>query len=178
MSLWSAILVSRSSSWGPQLPRQTRLGAWLVAGTGSFGTEVIEVTEADAIVKTGAEGVFCAALPKLGLGVALGLAGETNNAVALFHEVMDSAPTSAAGLECLRELGALYQRLEDYRRSVIWYQRYLDLGSATADQNAIRLELARVLLKIQLYEEAIRIFSKLMENGAPEPHLGLAEALE
>ena len=115
---------------------------------------------------------------KLGLGVALGLAGETNNAVALFHEVMDSAPTSAAGLECLRELGALYQRLEDYRRSVIWYQRYLDLGSATADQNAIRLELARVLLKIQLYEEAIRIFSKLMENGAPEPHLGLAEALE
>ncbi len=45
--------------------------AWLVAGTGRFCTEVIEATQGDAIVKTGAEGVYCAALPGLGLGVAL-----------------------------------------------------------------------------------------------------------
>ena len=45
--------------------------AWLVAGSGRFCTEVIEATEGDAIVKTGAEGVHCAALPGLGLGVAV-----------------------------------------------------------------------------------------------------------
>ncbi len=44
---------------------------WLVAGSGRFCTEVIEATEGDAIVKTGAEGVHCAALPRLGLGVAV-----------------------------------------------------------------------------------------------------------
>lgn len=43
----------------------------MVAGTGRFCTEVIEVTGGDAIIKTGAEGVFCAALPGLGLGIAL-----------------------------------------------------------------------------------------------------------
>ncbi len=43
----------------------------MVAGTGRFCTEVIEVTGGDAIVKTGAEGVFCGALPTLGLGIAL-----------------------------------------------------------------------------------------------------------
>ncbi len=43
----------------------------MVAGTGRFCTEVIEVTGGDAIVKTGAEGVYCAALPTLGLGIAL-----------------------------------------------------------------------------------------------------------
>ncbi len=44
---------------------------YLVAGTGRFCTEVIEATQGDAIVKTGAEGVYCAALPRLGLGVAV-----------------------------------------------------------------------------------------------------------
>jgi len=72
--------------------------AWLVAGTGSFGTEVIEVTEADAIVKTGAEGVFCAALPKLGLGVAVKIEDGATRAAeitlaAILHklEVIDTA---------------------------------------------------------------------------------------
>jgi L-asparaginase II len=44
---------------------------FMVAGTGRFCTEVMEIFGARAFVKTGAEGVFCASLPELGLGVAL-----------------------------------------------------------------------------------------------------------
>jgi len=44
---------------------------WFVAGTGRFCTEVIGHFGARLLVKTGAEGVFCAALPELGLGVAI-----------------------------------------------------------------------------------------------------------
>ncbi|MHA1567116.1 MAG: asparaginase [Alphaproteobacteria bacterium] len=43
----------------------------MIAGTGRFCTEVMQVTGSDAIIKTGAEGVFCGALPALGLGIAL-----------------------------------------------------------------------------------------------------------
>ena len=43
----------------------------MVAGTGRFGTEVMTVCGGDAIIKNGAEGIFCGALPTLGLGVAL-----------------------------------------------------------------------------------------------------------
>ena len=44
---------------------------WFVAGSGRFCTEVMMVTGPRAFVKFGAEGVFTAALPELGLGVAL-----------------------------------------------------------------------------------------------------------
>jgi L-asparaginase II len=44
---------------------------FMVGGTGSFCTEVMQQLKARAFVKTGAEGVFCAALPEEGLGVAL-----------------------------------------------------------------------------------------------------------
>ncbi len=44
---------------------------FLVAGTGRFCTKVMEVTGERVLVKTGAEGVYCAALTTLGLGVAL-----------------------------------------------------------------------------------------------------------
>jgi L-asparaginase II len=43
----------------------------LVAGTGRFDTAVMTVLGARAFTKTGAEGVFCAALPEQGLGIAL-----------------------------------------------------------------------------------------------------------
>jgi L-asparaginase II len=42
-----------------------------VAGTGRFCTEAMTALEGEALVKTGAEGVFCAALGPLGLGIAL-----------------------------------------------------------------------------------------------------------
>lgn len=44
---------------------------WMVAGTNRFCTEAMTALGARAFVKTGAEGVFTAALPERGLGVAL-----------------------------------------------------------------------------------------------------------
>lgn len=44
---------------------------WYVAGTGRFCTEIMQHFGSRALVKTGAEGVFCGALAELGLGVAV-----------------------------------------------------------------------------------------------------------
>lgn len=44
---------------------------WHVAGTGRFCTELMEALGVRAFVKTGAEGVFCGALPEQGLGFAV-----------------------------------------------------------------------------------------------------------
>ncbi|PSC03940.1 asparaginase [Alsobacter soli] len=44
---------------------------WNVAGTGRLDTVLMEVFGRRVFMKTGAEGVYCAALPELGLGVAL-----------------------------------------------------------------------------------------------------------
>jgi L-asparaginase II len=44
---------------------------WHVAGTGRFCTEIMRRFGARVFAKTGAEGVFCAALPEQGLGIAV-----------------------------------------------------------------------------------------------------------
>jgi L-asparaginase II len=44
---------------------------FMVAGTGRFDTEVMTALGARAFTKTGAEGVYCAALPDLGFGLAI-----------------------------------------------------------------------------------------------------------
>ncbi|MDQ4135624.1 MAG: asparaginase [Pseudomonadota bacterium] len=44
---------------------------FMVAGTGRFDTRLMEVLRERAFVKTGAEAVYCAALPELGYGIAL-----------------------------------------------------------------------------------------------------------
>jgi L-asparaginase II len=44
---------------------------FMVAGTKRFDTEVMQAFGARAFTKTGAEGVYCAALPDLGLGIAV-----------------------------------------------------------------------------------------------------------
>ncbi len=44
---------------------------WHVAGSGRFCTEIMKLLGARAFVKTGAEGVFCGALPEQGLGIAV-----------------------------------------------------------------------------------------------------------
>ena len=44
---------------------------WYVAGTGRFCTEIMQRFGVRVFVKTGAEGVYCGALPELGLGIAL-----------------------------------------------------------------------------------------------------------
>jgi L-asparaginase II len=44
---------------------------WLVAGTGRFCTEVMQKFGPRIFLKTGAEGVYCAGLPELGIGIAV-----------------------------------------------------------------------------------------------------------
>jgi L-asparaginase II len=44
---------------------------WFVAGTGRFCTEVMQIFGPRVFVKTGAEGVYCGALPQQGLGIAI-----------------------------------------------------------------------------------------------------------
>jgi L-asparaginase II len=44
---------------------------WHVGGTGRFDTTIMQRFGARVFVKTGAEGVYCAALPDRGLGIAL-----------------------------------------------------------------------------------------------------------
>jgi L-asparaginase II len=44
---------------------------WMVAGTGRFCTAAMTALPGSLFVKTGAEGVFCAALPEHGLGIAI-----------------------------------------------------------------------------------------------------------
>ena len=62
---------------------------WFVAGTGRFCTEVMTKFGARVFVKTGAEGMYCSALPGLGFGIALkcddgaGRAGEVMMAAAI-----------------------------------------------------------------------------------------------
>ncbi|RWD94288.1 MAG: asparaginase, partial [Mesorhizobium sp.] len=44
---------------------------FLVAGTGKADLALMQAAPGRIFVKTGAEGVYCAALPELGLGIAL-----------------------------------------------------------------------------------------------------------
>jgi L-asparaginase II len=44
---------------------------FMLAGTGRFCTRAIEACGGRAVIKTGAEGVYVAAIPALGLGIAL-----------------------------------------------------------------------------------------------------------
>jgi len=44
---------------------------WYVAGTDRFCTDILQLFGERVFVKTGAEGVYCAALPQQGLGIAL-----------------------------------------------------------------------------------------------------------
>jgi L-asparaginase II len=52
---------------------------YMVAGTGRFDSRVMERLGERVFCKVGAEGVYCAALPELGLGVALKM-DDGNNA--------------------------------------------------------------------------------------------------
>jgi L-asparaginase II len=78
---------------------------WHVAGTGRFCTQIMERFGARIFVKTGAEGVYCAALPEQGLGVAVkcddgaGRAAEVMMASTLLR--MARSITDFGGLELL-----------------------------------------------------------------------------
>jgi L-asparaginase II len=74
---------------------------WHVAGTGRFCTEIMQRFGARVFVKTGAEGMFCGALPEQGLGIAMkcddgaGRAGEVMMAATLSH-LLDAEADRAA----------------------------------------------------------------------------------
>jgi L-asparaginase II len=74
---------------------------WHVAGSGRFCTEIMQRFGARVFVKTGAEGVFCGALPELGLGVAIkcddgaGRAAEVMMAATLARLLVDEADRAA-----------------------------------------------------------------------------------
>jgi L-asparaginase II len=71
---------------------------WHVAGTGRFCTELMQRFGARIFAKTGAEGVYCAALPEQGLGVAVkcddgaGRAAEVILAATLARLLPDDGP--------------------------------------------------------------------------------------
>lgn len=54
-----------------RLMRACMAEPWLVAGTGKFDTEIMQALPGQIFAKTGAEGVYGAAIPALGIGVAL-----------------------------------------------------------------------------------------------------------
>lgn len=54
-----------------RIKRAVFANPFMVAGSGRFCTEVMKILGEKAFIKTGAEGVFCAALPEYGLGIAL-----------------------------------------------------------------------------------------------------------
>ncbi len=77
---------------------------WFVAGTGRFCTEVMQRLGERVFVKTGAEGVYCAALPQQGLGIALKCedgAGRAAQAImaALIARFLPLAASERAALE-------------------------------------------------------------------------------
>jgi len=81
---------------------------WHVAGTDRFCTEAMRLFGARAFVKTGAEGVYCAAFPDAGLGVALKCddgatrAAEVATAAVIARFVAMSAAEAAAFERFLR----------------------------------------------------------------------------
>jgi L-asparaginase II len=62
---------------------------YFVAGTGRFDTDVMTLLDGKALLKTGAEGVYCSALPGAGFGVALKCEdGGTRAAEAMMADVL------------------------------------------------------------------------------------------
>ncbi len=88
------------TAWGGQ--------PFYIAGTGRFDTALIEATGGRVLVKTGAEGVYCACLPDFGLGIALkiddgaGRAAEVAVAALLDHIGALDAGTRKALAEHIR----------------------------------------------------------------------------
>ncbi|CAM5213031.1 Asparaginase OS=Bosea thiooxidans OX=53254 GN=ARD30_23635 PE=4 SV=1 [Bosea thiooxidans] len=82
---------------------------FMVAGTGRFDTRLMGLLGARAFTKTGAEGVYCAALPELGYGIALkcddgaGRASEVALGALIARFLpMDEATQAAPGPRCGR----------------------------------------------------------------------------
>ena len=77
--VWAAPLDRLAAGWaglsmgeeGRRLLAAMTAEPFLVAGTGRACTRLISATDGEAVVKAGAEGVFCGVLPDSGTGIAL-----------------------------------------------------------------------------------------------------------
>jgi L-asparaginase II len=93
---------------------------WHVAGTGRFCTEMMRRFGERVFVKTGAQGVFCAALPAQGLGVAIKCDDGTTAAAEV---VMASLIARFAGLS-----DAERDAIDQYLRPVLCNWNGLEVG--------------------------------------------------
>ena len=93
---------------------------WFVAGTGRADTLIMEAGQGRIFTKTGAEGVFCAAVPERGLGVALKCEDGATRAA----EVMVAAVLA----RLLRDDAALAVRLDELARPRLVNRNGIDVG--------------------------------------------------
>lgn len=73
--------------------------AFMVAGTGRFCTLAMEALGSRAAIKTGAEGVFCAALPERGLGIALKVSDGATRAAEVMMATLLARLLPLSGME-------------------------------------------------------------------------------
>ncbi len=71
MALAYARLVSTERPEGTRIRAAMMAHPDLVAGTGRFDTDLMVAMPGEIVVKIGAEGIYCAGIPSLGVGVAL-----------------------------------------------------------------------------------------------------------
>ncbi len=97
---------------------------FMVAGTGRFDTQVMTLLGERVFCKVGAEGVYCAALPELGLGVALKI-DDGNNAraaeVAMAALIERLLPLEGEAAQALAGLSDL--RLSNWRGTEVGHLR-------------------------------------------------------
>ena len=84
---------------------------WFVAGTGRFCTTFMELGAGRLVAKTGAEGVFCGAIPELGYGIAL----KCDDGGTRAAEAMMAAVTA----KLLGEADPLYDALHNLARPML-----------------------------------------------------------
>jgi L-asparaginase II len=84
-------LASEHADAAKRLRSAVAAAPFMVAGTGRFGTVVMQHFGARVFVKSGAEGVYCGALPALGLGIALKIDdGNTTRAEVAMATVLEA----------------------------------------------------------------------------------------
>ena len=93
---------------------------WFVAGTGRADTRIMEIGAGRIFTKTGAEGVFCAAVPELGLGIAL----KCDDGAGRAAEVVVAAVLAAL----LRGDPELARQLEEVARPVLRNRNDIVIG--------------------------------------------------
>jgi len=130
-----ALAFARFGTGAHMLPERARAAArlreactshpWHVAGTGRFCTEVMQKFGARIFLKTGAEGVYCAALLELGIGIAV----KCDDGAGRAAEAM-----MAAALDLLLNNDADSAMLEPFVRPVIRNWNGIAVGALRSTQ--------------------------------------------